>query len=284
MPTTASVIRVMIASPGDVASERQITKQVIHEWNDIHSLDRETVLLPISWETHASPAMGDRAQAIINKQILGDADILIAIFWARIGTPTGVAASGTVEEITEHIAAGKPTMLYFSTAPVRQDSVDDHQFRSLQLFKKTVRDQNNGLYIEYESLSEFKEKLTRQLAQTIIREYPLMPRINFGGDGSNRLPGPSSTPVQLISPEATQLLKESSLDPNGVILKVTTQDGTSIQTNGQDLVENQNPRSLAKWKSALDELIRSGFVEQRDRNGEVFSITGEGFKIADFAV
>lgn len=284
MPKTASVIRVMIASPGDVASERQIAKQVIHDWNDIHSLDRETVLLPISWETHASPAMGDRAQAIINKQILGDADILIAIFWARIGSPTGVAASGTVEEITEHIAAGRPTMLYFSTAPVRQDSVDDDQFRSLQLFKKTVRDQNNGLYVEYESLSEFKEKLTRQLAQTIIREYPLMPRFNFGGDGSNRLPEPSSIPVQLISPEATQLLKESSLDPNGVILKVTTFDGTSIQTNGQDLVEQQNPRSLAKWKSALDELIRCGFVEQRDRNGEVFSITGEGFKNADFAV
>jgi nucleoside 2-deoxyribosyltransferase len=275
----------MIASPGDVASERQIAKQIIYDWNDIHSLDRKTVLLPITWETHASPAMGDRAQAIINKQILGDADILIAIFWARIGTPTGVAASGTVEEITEHIAAGKPTMLYFSTAPIRQDSVDEDQYKSLQLFKKTVRDQNNGLYVEYESLSEFKEKLSRQLAQTIIREYPFWaPEINFGGGGSNQLPEPSSTPVQPISPEATQLLKESSLDPNGVILKVTTSDGTSIQTNGQDLVEDQNPRSLAKWRSALDELIKGGFVEQRDRKGEVFSITGAGFKIADTAV
>jgi len=285
MPRTATVIRVMIASPGDVASERQIAKQVIHDWNDIHSLDRGTVLLPISWETHASPAMGDRAQAIINKQILGDADILIAIFWARIGTPTGVAASGTVEEITEHIAAGKPTMLYFSTAPVRQDSVDDDQFKSLRLFKETVRNQNNGLYEEYESLSEFKEKLTRQLAQTIIREFPSQPpKSSSPNDGSNRLPDPAPAPIQLISPEATQLLKESSQDPNGVILKVTTYDGTSIQTNGQNLVEPENPRSVAKWKSALDELIRNGFVEQRDRKGEVFSITGKGFKIADFAV
>jgi hypothetical protein len=193
MPRTATVIRVMIASPGDVASERQIAKQVIHDWNDIHSLDRGTVLLPISWETHASPAIRDRAQAIINKQILGDADILIAIFWARIGTPTGVAASGTVEEITEHIAAGKPTMLYFSTAPVRQDSVDDDQFRSLKTFKKVVRDQNNGMYEEYESLSEFKEKLTRQLAQTIIRKYPSQPSKNSSSDdGSIRLPEPTT--------------------------------------------------------------------------------------------
>jgi hypothetical protein len=57
---------------------------------------------------------------------------------------------------------------------------------------------------------------------------------------------PAPTPVQLISPEATELLKESSQDPNGVILKVTTFDGTSIQTNGQNLVEPQNPRSVAK--------------------------------------
>ena len=170
-------------------------------------------------------------------------------------------------------------------APVRQDSVDDDQFKSLRLFKETVRNQNNGLYEEYESLSEFKEKLTRQLAQTIIREYPSQPPKNSSpDDGSNRLPDPAPTPIQLISPEATQLLKESSQDPNGVILKVTTYDGTSIQTNGQNLVEPQNPRSVAKWKSALDELIRNGFVEQRDRKGEVFSITGEGFKIADFAV
>ena len=201
MPRTATVIRVMIASPGDVASERQIAKQVIHDWNDIHSLDRGTVLLPISWDTHASPAMGDRAQAIINKQILSDADILIAIFWARIGTHTGVAACGMVEEITEHIAAGKPTMLYFSTAPVRQDSVDDDQFKSLRLFKETVRNQNNGLYEEYESLSEFKEKLTRQLAQTIIRGYPSQPpKSSSPNDGSNRLPDPPSASKVDASP------------------------------------------------------------------------------------
>jgi hypothetical protein len=285
MPRNSLVVRVMIASPGDVANERRIAKEVIHEWNDIHSLDRETVLLPISWETHASPAMGDRAQAIINKQILGDADILIAIFWTRIGTPTGAAASGTVEEITEHISAGKPTMLYFSSAPVRPDSVDEEQFRSLRSFKKSIQESNNGLYDEYESLGNFKEKLTRQLAQTIIREFPPgSPQDNnrFEERSEQRLDSvPISKPA--ISSDATKLLMETSQDPNGVVILVTTFEGTSILANGQSLTDPGNPRSEAKWKSALEELIRNGLVEQRDRRGEVFSITGEGFRISDIA-
>jgi hypothetical protein len=38
------------------------------------------------------------------------------MFWTKLGTATGVAASGTVEEIDRFVAAGKPAMLYFSPA------------------------------------------------------------------------------------------------------------------------------------------------------------------------
>lgn len=71
--------------------------------------------------------MGDRPQAIINKQLLEQSDLLVAVFWTRLGSPTGATNSGTVEEIEEHLAAKKPTMLYFSSAPVRPDSVDNEQ-------------------------------------------------------------------------------------------------------------------------------------------------------------
>jgi hypothetical protein len=32
--------------------------------------------------------MGDEPQKIINKRILKDADLLVGIFWTRLGTPT----------------------------------------------------------------------------------------------------------------------------------------------------------------------------------------------------
>ena len=62
------------------------------------------MLEPVGWETHSVPELGDRPQAIINRQILRESDLLIAVFWTRIGTATGAHPSGTVEEIEEHLA------------------------------------------------------------------------------------------------------------------------------------------------------------------------------------
>lgn len=97
------------------------------------------MLLPCAWETHASPAMGDRAQAIINKQLLKQCDLLVAVFWTRLGSPTGQATSGTVEEINEHLGAGKPAMIYFSEAPVRPDSVEHAQYKALRDFREDCK-------------------------------------------------------------------------------------------------------------------------------------------------
>lgn len=143
MPFDARVLKVMIASPGDVSAERQIVRDVLVEWNHVHSEDRRLVLMPIGWETHSSPSMGDRPQAIINKQILSDCDLLVAVFWTRIGSPTGAAVSGTVEEIQEHVRAGKSAMIYFSSAPVRPDSVDEKQYAALRNSNRSVTRQDS---------------------------------------------------------------------------------------------------------------------------------------------
>lgn len=161
----ATVLKIMIASPGDVVPERVTIREVIHEWNAVHADKRQIVLLPVGWETHSFPEMGQRAQAIINKQILADADVLIAAFWTKLGTPTGSSASGTAEEISEHITAGKPALIYFSAAPVKLDEVDHTQYAALSEFKKHVM--QKGLIEQYESLADFKEKLTRQLTSVI---------------------------------------------------------------------------------------------------------------------
>jgi len=47
MPIDAKLIRVMIASPGDVLAEREIIRKVIQDWNAVNAIDRSTVLMPI---------------------------------------------------------------------------------------------------------------------------------------------------------------------------------------------------------------------------------------------
>ncbi len=121
----ATVFKVMIASPGDVAAERSVIRELLTEWNVVNADSRKIVLLSVGWETHSVPEMGNRPQEIINKQILHGCDLLIGVFWTRIGTATGNFASGTVEEIEEHVKTGKPAMLYFSASPVVPDVMPD---------------------------------------------------------------------------------------------------------------------------------------------------------------
>jgi hypothetical protein len=154
MAYSATAINVMIASPSDVSQERVIVRDVIAEWNAVNSADRRVILMPVGWETHSVPSAGDRPQAIINGQLLKDTDLLIAVFWTRIGSPTGAAPSGTVEEIEEHIRADKPVMIYFSSAPVRLDSTDSHQYEALKKFRQSI--QARSLCDSYESLAEFR--------------------------------------------------------------------------------------------------------------------------------
>ncbi len=54
MPYQATVIPIMIASPGDVLEERNVTRDIIHEWNYVNSISTNAVLLPVGWETHSA--------------------------------------------------------------------------------------------------------------------------------------------------------------------------------------------------------------------------------------
>ena len=108
MSYQATVYTVMIASPSDVPQERIVIREVLAEWNAVHSANKGAVLLPVSWESHAAPDTGARPQEIINRQLLDDCDLLVAVFWTRLGSPTGKASSGTVEEIEEHVAKENP--------------------------------------------------------------------------------------------------------------------------------------------------------------------------------
>lgn len=279
MSYIARVIRVVIASPSDVAEERGVARDVILEWNAVNAEDRATVLLPILWETHAVPAMGERAQEVINKQLIRDADVLVGVFWTRIGTPTGVAPSGTVEEIEEHVKKGTGPMLYFSAAPVRLDFVDEHQYRALKEFRQQCRER--GLVEEYESLAEFREKFRRQLAQRIIQRFP-PPRpdtLRVSDQSVSAGRTAAASPSDGLSPDATELLLEAIQD--GTVLSLDTLGGSHVQTNGKDFVAPDDRRSEARWKAAVEELVERGLLRQTDLEGEVFSVTDLGYKTGD---
>lgn len=275
MSYSATVYKVMIASPSDVSAERSIVREVLSEWNVVNADLRKQVLLPVGWETHSVPEMGERPQAIINKQILHDCDLLVGVFWTRIGTATGEYASGTVEEIEEHIKAGRPTMLYFSSAPVMPDSVDPEQYRRLKEFRQSC--QSRGLYEPYSDVQDFRSKFYRQLQLNINRdEY-----FKIEGAVSQETMFQEVSNAPSLSKEAAFLLKEAALDPSSQILFLAHVGGHVMQVKGKNLIEDGNERSRAIWESALEELENSGLIAAANQKRNMFKVTRSGYETAD---
>ncbi len=162
MPQKGTIYRVLIASPSDCKKERTAIPEIVYSWNSVHSFHTSVILEPVMWETHVIPALGDRPQEIINKQIVDSCDFLIGAFWTRIGTDTGKHISGTAEEIERLRSHGKETFLYFSSAPVVPDSIDPDQYKALKEYKNSLRDK--GITFDYQDIGEFREMLQRHLS------------------------------------------------------------------------------------------------------------------------
>lgn len=196
---------------------------------------------------------------------------MIGIFWTRIGTPTAKYASGAVEEIEEHVAAGKPTMLYFSTAPVSMDAIDAKQFEGLKTFRTSC--QSRGLYETYASVDEFRRDLSRQL-QIRMNQAPF----DGLGDGKTSSTTTASNAPAELSPEAQKLLAAAAADGSGVILRMPYGGGTSISVGDTTFTDDSNPRSVATWESAIEELEAHGYAKTGSDAREVFSLTRKGFE------
>ena len=165
MPYDGRVYRILIASPSDVEDEREIAVRVIQEWNDLHSHGRKIVILPLRWETHTAPEFNMRPQEVINRAIVDECDLLVGIFWTRIGSPTGAADSGTLEEIERAGKAGKPIMLYFSKVAIDPDNIDTGQIERLKQFK--AKTYPEGLVEHYKSHIEFRDKFSKQIEMRV---------------------------------------------------------------------------------------------------------------------
>ncbi len=169
---TDKKLRILVASPGDVESERKIVEELIEDWNIRNSADRQIMLEAVLWEKHAASenrGKGDGPQEVITRQIVDDCDCAIGIFWNRIGTPTRIAAGGAVEEVQRMLTVLKrPVMLYFSNLPTARNKVDKEQEAKLDEFRALMK--KDGLVWEYGNRATFRKLLARHLDKN-IREW-----------------------------------------------------------------------------------------------------------------
>lgn len=273
MSYEATVYKVIISSPGDVRPEREAIREALYKWNVVHSEKRRIVLLPVGWESHSWPEMGGEPQAILNRQLAG-CDLLVAVFWMRLGTPTGKFQSGSVEEIERHIESGKHALLYFSRRAIDQDDFDSDQYEALKRFKESCK--NRSLFNEYDGPTDFSDKFYQHLELTLndpqFEPPPSKENVTIQGTTRRRSPD--------LSSDALWMLEEAA-GSHGMIQCIPDSNcggGTAVEVGGANLTRGEDERVLARWLAALDELSHRGFVEDREGKRILYKVTHQGYQ------
>jgi hypothetical protein len=273
---------IMLAAPSDVTDELRVIHEVIAEWNSLHSRQLGAVAMPLHWSTDSTPALGKPPQQVINDDLLPLSDILIAVFWTRLGSPTSEFVSGTVEEIERHVEAGKPVVVLFSDRQLAPSQMETVQYEELRAFRQNLR--QRGLYDTFADGREFESKVRRHVTrsmQSLLSEAPMASNSASNGSASGSIEtNRQRSPVPgALSASAADLLFTAANDPHGAILVTETLGGTQVQANGREFARMGNHRSEAQWLAAVDELARNRLIEGSPRG--VSRVTAAGYDLAD---
>lgn len=169
------VIKCFIASPSDTAEEREICEKVFEEINAGIGIPYNFILQSIRWEKDVHPGIGEDGQDVINKQIEDKYDLFIGIMYAKFGTPTKRAGSGTEEEFNNAYERAlklknMEIMFYFNDAPQSPSKIDISQYQKVDSFRKNIIEQK-CMYSMYNGINDFENKLRNHLNLYFNQHY-----------------------------------------------------------------------------------------------------------------
>src|SRR5687767_9263893 len=168
------IFRVVVASPADVQTERDVLPSVIEEVNRGVAADRGLHLVLTRWETDVYPGFHAAGPQGLIDPILNitDCDLLIGIFWKRFGTPTADSKTGTEHEFSLAYEAwqekGIPQIfVYFNDKSYtpKSKAETDQWGRVLEFREKFPKE---GLWWPYKGKTQF-EKVVRNHLTNYIR-------------------------------------------------------------------------------------------------------------------
>jgi HEAT repeat protein len=210
MTARVQLIQVFLSSPGDVAEERKIAREVIDQMQYKPLLQGRFMLKLLAWDRPGAPPMEANLtpQEAIDRGMLkpSQCDIVVVIFWSRMGTPLEADGekylSGSHYEYMDALRAsqktrsaenpGKPRILLYRRTEKLTLSPDDdkieeklEQWRKVKEFFDNFKDEGGALrggFNAYASPEDFRKLLEAHL------EFLLKERLD---DASDSLPLPA---------------------------------------------------------------------------------------------
>lgn len=151
------------------------------------------------------------------------------------------------------------------------------EFREIQ---GAINPQKIGLKLDSEE-TDVKEKLG-QLKDVLVQEFDLsdLPGVRWERKRDafiSSVTADKEKAALKISGEALKLLQAACDAKDGMIMKSADLSGTYVIANSINFITSQERREVAKWESALDELLGYGLVQARGAKGEIFVVSQNGY-------
>lgn len=269
----ANVYKIMIGAPSDIKEEVDIAINVINHWNYLNSEIQKVVCLPLHWSISSYPEAGKHPQKVINNQVVSKSDLLICVFGSKLGTPTDDYASGSVEEIEEHLQAGKPVMIFFKRV-VDINNCDIEQITRLKKFKESIG--NNALYADYDDATDFgnilTDKLTLCINANFVKDKIIINGLEWEEIGDN---------CKLSEFEKERLKAWTSVD-NPDFFQVHFEGGGCIYGLGAvNQYQIQNGKEKIEWDAFFEKLLSLGLIKIKgyDKNANpIYQLKTEAYK------
>lgn len=87
-----------------------------------------------------------------------------------------------------------------------------------------------------------------------------------------------------LTESAREILEAARESKDGIVTNAPTFGKmVNIRVGGEGFPQDHDPRSEAVYKSALDDLLHYGLIEDRTGKGQVFHLTAYGYQYADVA-
>ena len=84
-----------------------------------------------------------------------------------------------------------------------------------------------------------------------------------------------------ITKDACILLMYAADDPQGEIMIVSSVIGTSVSTGIYNFTKNESAREVARWTSAVEELLINGYIQLVGRKDKIYKVTNRGYMLSD---
>jgi hypothetical protein len=207
------VLSVFLASPGDLADERQVAREVIDDLNEsIRPSGLHVELL--GWED-TRPGAG-RPQSIINKDV-DSCDLFVGMMWRHWGTPTGTHTSGFEEEF-ERASGRRPThnspeiWLCFKAIGAEYLKDPGPQLQRVVEFRQRQIERREVLFREFVTTEDWRNLFRKWMLSFVLE----LLRGDSGSGGAitsppsppsaaNESQAPSATDSSLSSPQLQEL-------------------------------------------------------------------------------